>query len=144
MRSRSAINHLPKRYVPTLNSHKSLAVNLLESLGFLIKYKKSNLHPTHPTSFPKNVSKFINYGIHSTTAKIDSNLKEVSSPFEHTQTNYPTPLSSSRALSIQSSRSANSPTSLLSAASLANKRPLKPVRLRLSCITNTSGKKDLL
>ena len=37
--------------VETLNSHKKLAVDLLESLGFLINYKKSSLTPSQQITF---------------------------------------------------------------------------------------------
>ena len=88
--------------IETLNRHKKLAISLLESLGFLINYDKSNLTPSQQICVLGNVSGFNVNAIHITSTEICTDSERMLPPPKHKQSNYTPSVSGPRTSRVMS------------------------------------------
>ena len=112
--------------IETFNRHKKIAISLLESLGFLIIYKKSNLTPSQQIVF---LGMLVNSAsIHITSTEIRTDSERMSPPPKHKQSNYTPSVSGPRTSRVMSSSRMVRPTSLPSTTNPADKRPSEMVK----------------
>ena len=114
----------------TFNRHKKIAISLLESLGFLIIYKKSNLTPSQQIVF---LGMLVNSAsIHITSTEILTDSERMSPPPKNKQSNYTPSVSGPRTSRVMSSSRMVPPTSLPSTTNPADKRSSEMVKLQHS------------
>ena len=125
--------------IETLNRHKTLALSLLESLGFLINYEKSNLTPSQQIVFLGMLvdSASMQFILPPTESCTDS--KGMSPPPKHKQANYSPFVSGPRASRGMSSSRMVCPTSLPSTTNSSDKRPSEMGELQRPGGFDTSG-----
>ena len=112
--------------IETFNRHKKIAISLLESLGFLIVYKKSNLTPYQQIVFLGMLVDSASIHITSTEVRTDSEI--MSPPPKHKQSNNTPSVSGARTSRVMSSSRMVRPTSLPSTTNPADKRSSEMVK----------------
>ena len=116
--------------IDTLNQHARMAINLLESLGFLINYKKSTLVPTQRILFLGMLTDSSTMEFVLPTDKIRRYSKRVSESFEDTTTFHQTNITGSRPPGIHSSSHLVCPLTLSPYPAVTDRVSTSGVRLR--------------